>query len=484
MSRTVTLARRHWAIAALVALAAAIRVLVMLAYQPAFWFYGDSGSYITSSLKAGLNPYDSNGLGYGVVLKIFKVTGTFTAVVVAQHITGLLIASAVYAVLHHRGLPRWLACLAATPVLFDSLQITLEHYLLGETLFTALAVTGVFLLLWPRQPSVMACLASGFLIMLAWFTRPSTVPVAIVLVCYLIVRRAGWRKVVAFAVAFLIPYLAVIAWIGDRPSAYGSSFANRALYSRVAAFVDCDRLDLTEAEQRLCPWEPLGQRHDRPDWYGWNGPARQIPKDDNAILRVFALKAIARQPADYSRTVLRDLAPHFIPGRFLSPEQACLREKWSLPDTIRDTPVETACTPALAQRDWAIKPADPATTPAPTGLTRALRDYSEVMRMAPLLLTTAVVLSLLAVFTLRRMDRDAHDAVMLTIVAGSLVVPPVLVAMYEARYGLPALPFTGVAAALAIHYLAGVWRARGRPQESNMVEAPAGPPVPTSSLAM
>lgn len=451
-ARAAALARRHWAILVLLALAAALRGLVMAAYPPAFWFYGDSGAFIQNSLGSGLNPYDAGGLGYAVALKIFKVTGSFAVVAAVQHLTGLLIATATYAFLIRR-VPVWLACLAVTPVLFDSLQVTLEHYLLGETLFSALAVAGVLLLIWPRSPGLAACAASGFAIMLSWFTRPSTVPVAVILLGYLLFRRVGWKRVLAFAAAFLIPYLTVQAWIGDRPSAFGGSYANRALYSRVAVFADCDRLKLTEAERRLCPPEPVGQRHDRPDWYGWNGPALEVPKDDNRILRDFALEAISQQPGEYARTVMRELTPHFVPGRHLGPEQTCLREKWSLPDTVQGAPVETACTPALAHENWQRKPADPATAPAATALSRALETYSQTVRTVPVVTSLAFVLVLIAAIRYRRGSRDAQDAVMLVLVTASLIIPPVLVAMYEARYGLPALPFAGMAAALAVRHL-------------------------------
>jgi hypothetical protein len=446
-----TLARRHRALLCLVAVAILLRMLVMIAYPPAFWFNGDSGGFIENSFGLRINQYDAGGLGYSVALKVLRLFGSFAMVAAVQHLTGIALAIAVYALLYKRGVPIWLACIAAAPVLFDSLQVTIEHYVLGETLFTALAVTAVFLLLWPERPSLLACTFSGFLIMLSWFTRPSTLPVAAILLAYLALRRLGWKKVVAFAAAFVLPYLATLAWIGDRPSAFGSSYANRALYSRVAAFADCDRLTLTGAQRDLCPQEPLGQRHDRPDWYGWNGPALAVPKNDNDILRSFAVEAITQQPGDYAATVFRELAPHFVPGVTLGPEQSCLREKWSLPERV-GSPVETACTPALTQRSWQIKPENPANAPGATALSKALSGYSDAVRLTPLIASAAMILVLLAM-ALRRWGRDSRDALVLALIAATLIVLPVLVAMYEARYSLPALPFLCVAVALALHHL-------------------------------
>lgn len=480
MTRIMTFTRKHWAIMALLALAALIRVLVMVAYQPAFSFLGDSRGFINHSLHPGLNPANTNGLGYAVALKVFRLTGTFYSVVAVQHIAGLLIAVAIYALLYQRGVPAWLASLAAAPVLFDSLQVTLEHYLLGETLFTVLALTGVLLLMWPRNPSWLACSLAGVAIMLSWFTRPSTIPVVIILVVYLWVRRVGGLKVIAFVGAFCIPYLTVLAWVGDRPSAYGNSFANRALYSRVAGFVDCDKLTLSEAERALCPPEPLGQRHDRPDWYGWNGPALEVPRQGNTILRDFAIKAISAQPGDYAQAVVMDLAPHFLPGDYLGPEEMCLREKWSLPTTIRGTSLY-ACVPALATFAWEGQPMDSVYAPPATGLSTALSGYSKVIRTGPTVITIGLILVLVAALTYRpRLSRDAQDAIMLAFVAGSLIVPPVLVAMYEARYALPALPFACLMAGLAINHLALPRAHRIKPSKVAEQQPPLAETAPTS----
>ncbi|WP_117213616.1 hypothetical protein [Allorhizocola rhizosphaerae] len=458
---------RHRGIILLVLAALVLRVLVMVAYPPAFWFYGDSGSFVEKAAKP-LDPYNTGGLGYIMALKVFEFFGSFTVVAAAQHLAGLLLGVAVYALLVRRGLPRWLACAAAVPVLFDPLQLTLEHYLLSETLFTVLAVAGVLLLLWQRVPNVVACGIAGLVIMMSWFTRPSTMAVTVILAGYLILRRVGWARVVAFVAAFVIPYAAVLIWIGERPSAYGPSTANRAMYSRVAGFVDCSRLELTPQEARLCPEEPLGQRHDRADWYGWNGPATTVPLTDSQILRDFAMKAIRAQPGDYAATVALELAPHFIPGVVVGPEHVCLRGRYDMPDTVRGEDVPTSCKPGLAQQTWAAPVADSARAPAATGLTRALHAYSVGLRWLPPALTTLAFLLTLAALVVRRRGPEVRDAVMLALVAAAIIVPSVLVGMYEARYGLPALPIVSVMAALALHHLLN----RPKPDEESS-EQPA-----------
>jgi hypothetical protein len=446
--------RRHWLIAVLLTLATLVRALVMVAYRPAFWYHGDSGVYVALGEHA-LRPHDSRALGYVVFLKLFHGTGTFAAVAAAQHLMGLLVAVGGYAFLVHRGLPTWLAGLAVVPVLFDSLELTLEHYLLTEALFTALLVAGVLLLLWRRPPRVVSAALAGLLLYCAWFTRPSTLPAAALLAGYLVFRRVDWRAIVAFGAAFAVPYAATIMWIGDRPSPYGESFTARALYSRTAIFADCSRLVLAPRLRALCPTEPLGQRPDRADWYGWNGPAVDVPYDDNAVLMEFAVQVIRQQPADYLAVVLRESAPHFLPGQDLGPGHRCLAGRWTMPATVRDTPaVPTHCHPELARSGFQFPYADPAAAPAATPLTRGLQAYARVVRTPALLVTASLLLVIVAVIARRRRSwADRADAVVLALIGLSLILLPVAVAMYDPRYGQAALPFLGLAGALAAHDL-------------------------------
>jgi hypothetical protein len=108
----------------LLALAAILRVLTTIAYRPAFWFYGDSGAYVALSHQA-LMPHNSRALGYVVVLKVFKITGSFVPLIAMQHLTGLLLGLAAYALLVRRGLPRWLALALRRRLAGEFLLLTL-----------------------------------------------------------------------------------------------------------------------------------------------------------------------------------------------------------------------------------------------------------------------------------------------------------------------------------------------------------------------
>ena len=78
--------------------------------------------------------------------------GGLTGVAVAQHALGLAMAAALYALAIRYGTGRWLAALAAAPVLLDAYQVQAEQTIMPDVLFEALIVAAMTLLLWPRPP--------------------------------------------------------------------------------------------------------------------------------------------------------------------------------------------------------------------------------------------------------------------------------------------------------------------------------------------
>lgn len=477
-SRLRGLARRHWAILLATALAAVLRLLVMFAYRPAFW-YPDSSGYVGMSLNPLGGVHYSRPNGYPIFLAVLRPTHTYFAVSAVQHAIGLLLGLAIYAFLIRRRVPRWLAGLACGVMLFDSLALTLEHYVLSETLFTALLVGGVLAVLWPRSPGLLGCVCAGGLLALAWVTRPSTLPVGLLVLGYLLLRAVGWRPMTGAVLAFVLPLAAVVWWVGDRPSAYGSTWTNRVLFGRVAIFADCTRLRLDAQLRALCPAEPVGARSDRSDWYVWNGPAVSVPHQDNEILREFAVEAIRQQPVDYLRAVGRDLAPHFLPWQ-IGPASRCLRGRWTLPATLRDpAPFAAHCHADPARGDFSPQYADSANAPPGTALTRGLHAYSTFVRLPSVVVTVVFLLTAVALAVAVRRRRgwpEARDALLLVLVSAALLVPPVVISMYELRYGLPAVPFVCLAGALAWRSLnAGAATAEPAQPPATPPRRPAGP---------
>src|ERR1019366_6678680 len=137
--------RRHWLAAALLAAGLVLRVLAQLAYRPAL-FYIDTARYL-------YNADGNDPVGYKGPLRAILLVANFDAVAAIQHLLGLAMAVVIYLLLLRRGAPRWLAALAIAPVLLDAYQLQIEQTIMPDTLFEALIVAGLAILLWQPRTS-------------------------------------------------------------------------------------------------------------------------------------------------------------------------------------------------------------------------------------------------------------------------------------------------------------------------------------------
>ncbi|MCA1696692.1 MAG: hypothetical protein LC749_19325, partial [Actinobacteria bacterium] len=106
--------RLHWMLLVVLVIGAGLRVLTVLAYQPAI-LYIDSFSYLDN--LHDLRPDMVRPIGYDLILKLLLPFGGLRAVAVVQHLLGLGIAVMIYQLLLRHGARRWLAALATAPVL-------------------------------------------------------------------------------------------------------------------------------------------------------------------------------------------------------------------------------------------------------------------------------------------------------------------------------------------------------------------------------
>ena len=72
------------------------------------------------------------------MLKAILLVGNLQVVAAVQHLVGLAMGVAIYAVLLRRGVPRWLAALAAAPVLLDAYELQIEQTIMPDVWFEAL----------------------------------------------------------------------------------------------------------------------------------------------------------------------------------------------------------------------------------------------------------------------------------------------------------------------------------------------------------
>lgn len=465
--------RGHWPFLIVLVSGLVLRVLTMAAYYPAFWFQGDSGAYLKASghLAPGNGP---NTLGYPLFLAIFRPFGSLALVSAVQHLLGLALAVLIYVFLRRRGLPGWMAVLGATPTLLDGHQITLEHYLLGEALFTVLLTASVIVLLWNERPTWLTCAGAGALLTAAVLTRTVGLGICALVLVYLVIRRAGLKQVLAFGLTVLVLMLGYLTWSKATNGHFAlSTVQGRYLYARTAIVADCSKLELTDEQRPLCPREPLDQRPERPDWYLWVSPVLKDhgPERDD-IPGGFAKAVITQQPLDYAGSVLSDLGKYLLPGQqHYGPSMNCLSSWWLIPSDLRDTVAkEDRCKPLLADgSSFASEPS--ASQVEPSVLRDFLAWYSRHVQTPHTALGIAVLLGLAALaFRVRRGRwRDGLDAGLLVGTGPALMVVAVATSMYEPRYGVPSITLIAVGAMLAVHRLRGASAPAGSPPELEKV---------------
>lgn len=334
-------AREHWPFLVLLTAGVALRVVTQLAYVPAL-LYIDSYYYLNGAAS------QARPLGYVVLLLTpLSVFADLAVYALANHLLGLGMAVASYAVLLRLGARRWLATLAAAPVLLDAYQLQIEHSVMSDTLFQALVVAALVALVWRRSsggaggpgdsflPSPKAAAAAGLLAGLSVTVRLIGQPLVVLLVVYLLVAGGPWRRrLIAVSLAVVCFAAPVLGYAFAYQRAHGqfalTGIGGRVQYARVAPFVDCASVELPAHQRALCP-SPALQRELTADQFTWSGrsplSAYQPPPGQrrDAVLGDFARRVIAQQPLDYVTAVATDFAKFF---------------RWSRTDAPKDVPVD------------------------------------------------------------------------------------------------------------------------------------------------
>ncbi|MEV7808109.1 hypothetical protein AB0O28_34695 [Microbispora sp. NPDC088329] len=294
--------RRHRAFTVVLTAAAALRVVTMLGYPPARLYWYDSFSYLHNAVhlrpEQGFHP-----IGYPLLLRALLPFHSVELIVVLQHAMGPATGVIVYAVLRGRGLPAWAAVAAAAPVLFDASFLRLEHAVLSDSLFILLVVAATALLVRRPVPSARAAATAGLLLAGATLTRTIALPLILLVLLALAVRRVPWRRIAAYA-----------TWYGGVHGRFGvGGLDGVALWARSMTFADCA---VIQPPPDLAPLCPNGTVSDAAGEYVWAKdsslnrlPGGHVALNDRA--RAFALRAIAAQPEDYLRDVVKDTALAF-----------------------------------------------------------------------------------------------------------------------------------------------------------------------------
>jgi hypothetical protein len=343
--------------------------------------------------------------------------------------------------------------LATLPVLFDGMQLVLEHSVLSDEVYQLLVVGAVALLLWRPRPSALQVALAGLVLGVSVLVRVGGEPAVLSAVLLVVLVGRGWRTkllhIVLVVVTFAAPVLAYASWYQSETGSFAlTQSGGRALYMRTTSFVDCSRLSLPSYERAPCPEEPLGQRLD-PTWYGWHDPDGDhgltgLPSGmtPDRAMRDFALRAIRAQPGDYAWAVGRDALLTFDVwrgDRFGYDTSS----KWRFDGWYDYEPTDWTG-PAYLDHGGVL--------PRTTGpLALVMSGYGFVVYLWGPLLAVLLVLGLRGLFRRRRDGgADQRPALLLLLTLGvGLVLVPDLTAQFVWRYTLPMMTLVPPAAALA-----------------------------------
>jgi hypothetical protein len=466
--------RRHWVFLAVLGVGVALRVVTQIAYRPSL-LYIDSYTYL-GNLNALDPSKTSQPIGYEVLLlRPLLSIGNLAVVAAVQHVVGLAMGVTIYVVAVRLGARRWVAVLAAVPVLLDAYQLQIEQNIMSETLFEALILAGVVLLLWKRPLTLPVLAIGGVLLGLSATVRAIGVALVFPAVLFaLVAGRGGWQRVLR-AVVIGVAFAAVIgvyggyAWIksGDVELSRGDAYL---LYGRAATIVDCRGLDLPDYERVLCPKEPLDDRLG-PNAYAHHSPypgrvALPPGKDRDAVLRDFARRVFVHQPSDLAKHVITDFAKGFAPWRTTFPGDVVL-SRWQFQldyPTYEQDPIPVVRTYG-GGTPRVVEP-----------LAVFLRGYQLSVGYVPgAVLGVAFVAGLLAAAGVGRARRSGlRAACLLPALCGLSVLLAADVFHFSWRYQLPALTLAPLAGALGVTALTG-WVTEARHRSTPVAPPPGAP---------
>ena len=453
----VDLLARHRGLVALLVAAAALRILALIAVYPGIWF-SDSNGYVKAAATGVLS--QTRVSGYSLIVAPFWQLGSAAALIMLQHLIGLAMAGLLYALLRRRGVS-WLPALAAVvPAALDAYLIQIEHTMMSETIFHAALVGAVAVLLWKDRLGPASAAAGGLLLGYAGIVRSVAIPLIAVFVLYVLVRRAGWRSVVALAVGWGLIVGAYATVYKVQHGKFGlTQSSGRFLYGKVAPFADCSRLEGLPANERfLCP-EPGRPLTTNEAMWGSRSPLRGVPDSADKRIRDFAMRVLRDRPLTYARLVTLDFLHYFEPGHRIGVNDPRIVQwqfpsdpsRWGSPGTPRYRgpirPSSAKGRSAFVPNQYVGRMVD---EPHWNGAaSKLLHIYQRFAFTSGQILAICVILVLVALALARGALRLRLDAALL---AGSVVAMLLFatsLSVFSYRYGLIAAILLPPAAALA-----------------------------------
>jgi hypothetical protein len=493
LTRLIRPAVTHWQFVLVLLAAITVRIAVILGYPPILWF-SDSYNYIQDAVTHVPDEVRPNG--YPFFLDLLLPLHSDYPIALLQAAMGIAVGVAIYALLRHRGLPWWGAALAALPVLFDSYELHLEHMITADPLFLFLVTIAVVILCWSDRPSVPAMAVAGLLIGYATLVRSVGEPLLVVVVVAMLVRRVGWRRLVALAAVGIVPIGAYLFWFHGTWGQYAMTESSGAfLYSRVSTFAECSKMNVASDLRFLCDPNPPKDRPPAGEYiwadndlpvnghttytplYEWSpknpDPELRFTATMNAKTRQFAQNAIESQPLDYASAVTDDILhtfgwsrqpdPNNYAGngptfRFVSEQEMNLQIPWYATSYhIPGTPPRAFCDAGCQQSDTQarqIHTAEKDFAGSGLGFTMAVQPWERLLEMYQRYIfmrgtLLGIIVLIGAAGLVARWRRWGGIGLLPWLVGALLIVLPPVTAGFSYRYVLAAAPVACLAAGLA-----------------------------------
>jgi len=451
--------------------AALLRLIVMLGYPPAM-FFNDSYNYMVDAVTKTPDAVRSDG--YPLFLYALLPFHSLTVVTGLQALMGLAMGTGIYAVLRHRGLPWWGATIPALPVLFDVFEVQLEHMVAADVLFYTLVTLVLVLLCWWDRPPLWIALLAGLATGYATTVRTVGEPLLVLVVIGMLLRRMGWQRVLATAVAGVLPILGYMVWFHSYTGKYAlDESTGTFLYSRVQSFADCDRMDPSARLRVLCDPRALKDRPSSQEYLwsndtplaaltGTNNVNRFTPQIESLTMK-FAERAIEKQPLDYLKVVASDTLRTFRWTRQgtndTSGDSAGNLEgsgsTFRFETTVEAVPTWVTAEVAVAARDYGAATTGDGQPSINQPWAGFLRAYQKVIYLRGPFVFLFVLVGAVGVWLgIRRRTRVPGTGwgglpLLPWLVGVALIVLPPLTAGFSYRYVLAAVPAVCLAAGLA-----------------------------------
>ncbi|MEV0584178.1 hypothetical protein [Nonomuraea sp. NPDC050310] len=457
---------RNRIFAAVFAVGAVLRAVTMLGYGPAMWF-NDTYQYVSVAMHP--RPDVIRPSMYGLWLALLKPFSSFTLVVFLQHLMGLATAVIVYALLKRRfGVPGWAATLAAAPVLLDAYQIQMEQLVMSDSMFT-LVVTGVVaLVLWKRELTWRVGAVVGALLALAALTRSIGLAVLGLVVVYMLIKRVGWKPIVAMVIACALPVGGYMSWFAAANGTFAMTYSDGLiLYMRTASFADCRQMDLKIPQELdmalLCLDAPGRKGHAQ--WYLWGmgrgenkvgvsgevlhrQGSKKFDRERNDAAGRFAKRAILAQPGDYLSVVFTDFMRSFAWQRTEFPEPKTYSQYEFRPDGYERLPTWSTYGGGNAGADAFRYEQGPPETNVRQPWANIMAGYQDVFYLRGTLLGAILLVGLYGLVA--RWRRLGGPVLLPWLGAVGLLLAPAATAEFDYRYVLPAVPLACIAAAITL----------------------------------